>query len=116
MSLVSLFLIALAYSGRQPERIEILHMINMTNLQSINPWNFARITDFLPPILIRSTFQNIRCFDIWSSFFDAEDVASYVNKCADDDVSLGQIGAIDTLAAMLSSAHILKELRLVCTN
>ncbi len=37
-------------------------------------------------------------------------------KRAGDDVSLGQIGAIDTLAAMLSSAHILEEFRLVCTN
>ncbi len=91
-------------------------MITMTDLLSINPWNFARITGFLPPILIRSTFQNIRRFDIWSSFFDAEDVASYVNKRAGDDISLGQIGAIDTLAAMLSSAHLLEELRLVCTN
>ncbi len=116
MGLVSLFLKALAYSDRQSERIEILHMINMTDLQSINPWNFACITGFFPPILIRSTFQNIRCFDIWSSFFDAEDIASYMNKRAGDDVSLGQIGAIDTLAAMLSSAHLLEELRLVCTT
>jgi len=64
MGLVSLLLKALAYSGRQPERIEILHMINMTNLQRINPLNFARITGFLLPILLRSTVQNIRCFDI----------------------------------------------------
>ncbi len=64
MSLVSLFLKALAYSGRQPERIEILHMINMTDLQSINPLDFSRITGFLLPILLRSTVQNIRCFDI----------------------------------------------------
>jgi hypothetical protein len=116
MGLVSLFLKALVYSGRQQERIEILHTINMTYLQSINPLNFPRITDFLPPILIRLMFQNIGCYDIRSSFFDAKDVAPYMNKRAGDDVSLGQIGAIDTVAAMLNSAHLLEEPRLVCTD
>lgn len=117
LGLLSLLLKALAYSGREPKHIEILEGPSSNRCwQSVGPINFPRITDFLPPTMIRSTFQNIRRFDIRSDFFNREEVALSVDKSAGDDFCQGQIGAMDTLAAMLSSAHLVEELSLRCTD
>lgn len=117
LGLLSLLLKALAYSGREPTHIEILEGPSSKRCwRSVSDINFPRITDFLPPTIIRSTFQNIRRFDISSDFLNVEEVALSVDKSAVDDFRQGQIGAMDTLAAMLSSAHLIEELSLWCTN